>query len=402
MRYPNYIYQLKEDMDKAITHAHTTGAYSALAQAELAEHIMYGALLQDHMLMADMGVYFKFAGTERNAVNPPVVNDSVLQEMIYADDPDFPLGYGESWNEGRRSTHTGVHYKLDSDGKPINPYANTGLTGRGVLAHFGPNHAVDIGTLVIKDDEAGKPAIYALGITRKYDNDAKAFAGGFLKYPENEGGGYPIDSETLTRSRTEEFFEEMISGSVELLPEYQEKADLLIDDEMPEMKKAEIITSLKLEQVEEHDIGFLQRLYDFLAQGRECFAGPILNDPRSTNQSWIESQLSWVVMDDEAWEEIRGSNPKFDYRFMAGDDASAVQPHKLDVALVDNAYASHGPMFAFMAASYLADCVNNDIELPPTILKQFEELSEYYADLQDQYKPEEYPVLLPKVQKPII
>ena len=62
-------------------------------------------------------------------------------------DPDLgAAGFTPLWNEldGKvnRVSHDGV-YKVDKDNRPVNMMGRTGITGRGVLGRWGPNHAAD-------------------------------------------------------------------------------------------------------------------------------------------------------------------------------------------------------------------------------------------------------------------
>ncbi len=41
-----------------------------------------------------------------------------------------------------RRSYTGL-YEFDNKGRPINPVGRTGVTGRGQLGKWGPNHAAD-------------------------------------------------------------------------------------------------------------------------------------------------------------------------------------------------------------------------------------------------------------------
>ena len=131
------------------------------------------------------------------------------------------------------------------------------------------------------------------------------------------------------------------------------------------------------------DPQFLERLRETIAEGHECFAGPVLNDNRNTNTSWIETRLSWFMMNEETWAYIKGDNPAFDYEFSAGDDASDVVYHRLDSNLIENAFASHGPMFAFMAASFVLDAQKKNLEIDPAIMEQIKDI----ADFLDNPKP---------------
>lgn len=395
MIYPPSIKQLQDDLAQA----------PATSLTVLAQKIIQGAQQMDLHKAENLSVHFSLKNASRNSQNPPEWNDDSILGASWADVEDQPLQSGEKWNEGRRATKTGVLYEFNQKGRPINPYMNTGLNGRGVLGQFGPNHAVDNGVIVIKPDETGKPVLYALGIFRKYDNDAPAFAGGFAKFSKNSDGAYIIDTTSIIQTQMEEFFEEMISGSIELLPEYQAQLENAIqaeidirmqsrngvalpDDKLHEIRD-QVETALKMKQVQDKDHGFLLRLTDLIAQGHECFAGPVLNASRNTNNAWIESHLSWFLMDEENWKKVKGDHPVFDYQFTAGDDASDVVYHKVDSQLIDKAFDSHGPMFAFMAASFLLDRQKKEIVIDPDIMNQIKDIEAYLSSC---FSPETFTV----------
>jgi len=389
MDYPNSIQRLENYLTEAPKTSITA----------MAKRMMQGAKRFDLEKAENLGVNFKLQGIKRDIRNPTFIEHESILGAGWADNIKEPLQNGEAWNQGRRATNTDTQYDLDENGRPVNPYMNTGLTGRGVLGSFGPNHAVDNGALVLKADKNGKPTLYALGILRKFDNDAPAFAGGFAKYTKDENGTYTFDREAVIETQIEEFFEETISGSIVLLPEYEARFDTAFeaeitkrmegrngqevsDDHKHEIRE-QIETGLKLQQVQDKDPNFLNRLRDVIAEGHECFAGPVLNDGRNTNTAWIETRLSWFMMDEDTWVHIKGDDPVFDYKFSAGDDASDVVYHKLDANLIQDAFASHGPMFAFMAASFVLDAQSRSLEIAPEVMAQIEGI----ADFLDTPKP---------------
>lgn len=385
MQYPNSISQLEADLKSAPDSQIT----------ELASRIIDGAKAFDLKKTEHLDVNFKLNGMTRDTTNPNFTEHDVIKGAPWADDPKNPLEQGEEWNKGRRATATGITYTFNTAGHPINPYMNTGLEGRGVLGQFGPNHAVDNGILVIKNDEQGTPTLYALGITRKFDNDAPAFAGGFAKYARDDKGAYIFDDDAIIDTKVEEFFEEMISGSIDLLPEYaalyddelnaevqsrlakQNDGSTALAQEITEELEMQTATHLKMKQVQDKDPEFFTRLRETISASHNCYAGPVLNDNRSTNNAWIETRLSWFVMDDTTWDYIKGDAPVFGYAFSAGDDASDVIPHRLDADLIENAFASHGSMFAFMAASFVLNAQNTGTQPDANIIGQIEDIADY-------------------------
>lgn len=421
MKYPNSIQQLEIDLSEAPNTAMTT----------MAKRMIEGAKQFDLKKIKNLGVNFKMKGVERNYEDPVSCTTEEVALAAWADPLDgYPIEKGGKWNKGRRATNTGVEYNAfghvgridkrylashfeehgnEGGSFPINPYMNTGIIGRGCLGSYGPNHAVDNGALVLKADENGTPTLYALGILRKYDDCAPAFAGGFAKYERNDDGGYDFNRDSIVQWQLEEFFEETISGSIDLMPKYRDRLPFelamevqnmvmsvrnprftkkLLTEDRIKILQAAIEAHLKFQQVQDQDPEFLNRLREVIAAGHECFAGPVLNDNRNTNTSWIETRLSWFMMDEETWAHIKGDDPMFDYQFSAGDDASDVVYHRLDKDLIQNAFASHGPMFAFMAASFVLDAQKGGVELDPAIMVQMEDIVDFLCGPKVEIKTE--------------
>lgn len=348
----------------------------------LAESLVEGAIGFDTERASRLGLHFKYKGLVRDAANPAEFEHEEVEGMPWADKSPV-LGLGEWWNAGRRATLTGAAYALDTQGRPVNPYMNTGMSGRGTLGLYGPNHAVDNGIMAVRDE-----GLSILGITRKYDGNAPAMAGGFAKFEKRPDGAYAFDAETEKRSRADEFFEEMISGSIELLPEFADRLDASIAEHIAGIEAQrngravsveerahiaeEVKTELKMAQVQQYDPEFLQRLHAHIAQGRECFAGPVLCDPRNTNTAWIESRVACVVFNEKVWDDIRGSDPKFDYALAGGDDASDAVWHVFTPQLIETAFASHGAMMTFLATMFVVDTLRRGSGLAPNVMAQLD------------------------------
>lgn len=376
MKYPNAIKTLERSLKNAPQSPIT----------DLAARLITAAKQLDLNKTVSLPVNFRMDSIQRDPNSPPDYTHESILGAPYADDAQHPLDAGEQWHKGRRASNTGLKYAFNGAGHPINPFMNTGLEGRGVLGQFGPNHAVDNGIIRIKADENGDDALYVIGILRKFDNDAPALCGGFAKYARGANGEYIFDKAAVIETQLEELFEEMISGSIALDAKYAAQLPKAVQDEygrrmqgrnglaLSDHHKAEIEeqikTGLKMAQVGENDPDFLKRLHDVIAAGHECFAGPVLNDNRNTNNAWIETKLTWFTMDDATWQNIVGAAPKYNYAFSAGDDASGVVEHHLSPALIKNAFASHGALFSFIAASYLLDTQENGQSVAPSIVQQ--------------------------------
>ena len=329
---------------------------------------------------------YRCDGIERDPQNPSYYDHEAIIGKAWADDSTNPLQENEQWNEGRRKA--AALYNVEK-GVAENPYIKTGLKGRGILGGFGPNHAVDSGALQIAQDSNGNDVLKVLTIVRA-DNNKPAFAGGFVEWKKDADGTYRYDLEKAVETQAKEFFEEMVSGSVDLMPEYERQIEprfhqqiesleltrksVVGDDERHEIKN-QIIAELKVEQVETHDPGFFARLKDVIWEGTVCFNGPVLNEARSTDNAWIESYLSWYMMDDDAWDYIKGDD-KFGYDIVPGDDATAAGFRELDARLVLNASASHGPMMCYMAASYILAEQRKGREIAPSIMKQLSDIAD--------------------------
>ena len=86
-----------------------------------------------------------------------------------------------------RVSHEG-EYQISEAGRPLNIRGRTGITGRGVLGKWGPNHAADpIVTRwrrneageIIKNEESGKNLLEFVSIQRK-DSGEWAIPGGMV------------------------------------------------------------------------------------------------------------------------------------------------------------------------------------------------------------------------------
>lgn len=382
--YPNALQVLESSLKEAPKTSVTQLAKELISYAKQYD-------LQRHALLGIDPRYLK-EGVKADFENPPYFDHPNIKGAQWADDADTPLEAGEEWNKGRRSTLTGAVYDLDERNHPINPYEERGLKGRGLLGSFGPNYTTDNGAVCIAKNKEGKKRLHVTGIIRK-DNGQPAFAGGFAESKKLPDGSYVLDQETIIDTLTKEFFEEMVSGSVELRPDYADRfepeftqiiedmvkkrdGDPLSSERMQE-KHSQVLTELKYEQVKAQDPTFLLRLREVISQGRECYAGPVLTSGRNTDNAWIETSLYWYLLDDNAWAYIKGDNPVFSYELSAGDDAAGVVLHDVRPELVVEASASHGPMFVFLGASYLLHMQEQGHEIEPDIIEQFQEIKTF-------------------------
>nr|XP_057906065.1 ADP-ribose pyrophosphatase, mitochondrial [Doryrhamphus excisus] len=193
-------------------------------------------------------------------------------------------------------------YKVE-DGKPLNPHGRTGLTGRGLLGRWGPNHAADPIVTRWKVDAKGekilhpdskKPILQFVSIKRK-DCGEWAIPGGMVD---------PGEQVSLTLQR--EFSEEALN-SLAVAPSERENI-------------RERITQL------------------FKSAGYQVFKGYV-DDPRNTDNAWMETVA--VNFHDE------NGNSVSELPLQAGDDAGQVQ--WVDVDSSFPLYASHSHLLEMVA-----------------------------------------------------
>ncbi|KAL0993638.1 hypothetical protein UPYG_G00110930 [Umbra pygmaea] len=228
---------------------------------------------------------------------------AVLNKPEWAD-PDIwsfsPLFNNLDGKVDRRS-HEGP-YRVEN-GLPLNPHGRTGLTGRGLLGRWGPNHAADPIVTRWKRDSAQQPMSHPMSklpvlqfvsIKRK-DCGEWAIPGGMVD---------PGEQVSLTLHR--EFSEEALN-SLQASPQDREQIH-------------QRITAL------------------FNSQGLEVYKGYV-DDPRNSDNSWMETVA--VNFHDET------GNSVSELPLRAGDDAGQVQWTDLDSAL--SLYASHSHFLEVVA-----------------------------------------------------
>ncbi|KAJ8250914.1 hypothetical protein GJAV_G00214700 [Gymnothorax javanicus] len=202
---------------------------------------------------------------------------SVLKKPAWAD-PDvgsFSPKFNSLDGSVDRTSFLGT-YKVEK-GKPLNPCGRTGLSGRGLLGRWGPNHAADPIVTRWKQDSAGQrvlnprsklPVLQFISIKRR-DCGEWAIPGGMVDAGE-------VVSLTLQR----EFSEEALN-SLKASPKEKEKLQERIN-----------------------------RL--FKSPGLQVYKGYV-DDPRNTDNSWIETVA--VNFHDETGDSVS------ELPLQAGDDA---------------------------------------------------------------------------------
>ncbi|KAG7505697.1 ADP-ribose pyrophosphatase, mitochondrial [Solea senegalensis] len=193
-------------------------------------------------------------------------------------------------------------YKVEKE-KPLNPRGRTGLTGRGLLGRWGPNHAADPIVSRWKVDAKGakihhpvskRPVLQFVSIKRK-DCGEWAIPGGMVDAGEQV---------SLTLQR--EFSEEALN-SLSVSPS----------------EKAEIHKRInKL----------------FKSPGFQVYKGYV-DDPRNTDNAWMETVA--VNFHDESGDSVS------ELPLQAGDDAGQVQWVDVDSSLA--LYANHSHFLELVA-----------------------------------------------------
>ncbi|XP_049418102.1 ADP-ribose pyrophosphatase, mitochondrial isoform X2 [Epinephelus fuscoguttatus] len=177
-------------------------------------------------------------------------------------------------------TSFGGTYKIEK-GKPLNPHGRTGVTGRGLLGRWGPNHAADPIVTRWKVDAKGakvshlvskRPILQFVSIKRK-DCGEWAIPGGMVD---------PGEQVSLTLQR--EFSEEALNS--------------LAVPPAERVKISERITKL------------------FKSPGFQVYKGYV-DDPRNTDNAWMETVA--VNFHDDS------GNSVSELPLQAGDDAGQVQ-----------------------------------------------------------------------------
>lgn len=100
---------------------------------------------------------------------------------------------GEKWNDGSRKSYEGI-YDFDKSGRPRNPCGRTGLSDRGSLGKWGPNHAAD--PIVTRYDPERPDILQVIAIQRR-DTGEWALPGGMVDTDEHI-------TDTVKREFTEE------------------------------------------------------------------------------------------------------------------------------------------------------------------------------------------------------
>ncbi|XP_014248972.1 ADP-ribose pyrophosphatase, mitochondrial isoform X6 [Cimex lectularius] len=240
--------------------------------------------------------------------NPVRYTSSALKNKPWADPDICEENFNPRWNsvDGKVERRSfGGNYKIHN-GHPLNPCGRTGLSGRGLLGRWGPNHAAD--PIVTRwkrengsisyDKLSGKNIMQFIAI-RRGDNNEIAIPGGMVDVGE-------VVSQTLKR----EFLEEALNSN-------------MMEDE----------TKLDMQD----------KLKALFASGVDIYKGYV-DDPRNTDNAWMETVAQ--NFHDEDGSSVSKLN------LQAGDDAIGVC--WLDISKDLKLYASHSDFIEIVAKRHNA------------------------------------------------
>ena len=182
-------------------------------------------------------------------------------------------------------SHEG-EYLLDQANKPLNPCGRTGLTGRGVLGKWGPNHAADpvvtrwkleatTGQRMIQQD-TGKPVLEFVCIQRK-DSGVWAIPGGMVDPGERI-------ATTVKREFMEEALDSTATGKQNV-----DQLHAVINDFFEHGEEVRNINMMMMMMM------MMMMIFPKIYRG-------YVDDPRNTDNAWMET----VVMHfhDETGEKV--------------------------------------------------------------------------------------------------
>uniref|UniRef100_V9L179 ADP-ribose pyrophosphatase, mitochondrial n=1 Tax=Callorhinchus milii TaxID=7868 RepID=V9L179_CALMI len=228
-----------------------------------------------------------------NYTAPSLLKQPLWADPQYRDESELKkcLEFNKMDGGVDRTSHMGKYSVIN--GFPRNPFGRTGLSGRGLLGRWGPNHATDpivtrwkkeVGKVMIHS-ASGKNILQFVAICRK-DSKEWAIPGGMVDVGEKL-------SATLKR----EFGEEALNSI----------------------------------QLSEADREKMKALMNILFQAGELVYKGYVDDPRNTDNSWMETVA--VNFHDEKGDSVGKLN------LQAGDDAGAVKWMDIEEGL--KLYASH-------------------------------------------------------------
>ena len=248
----------------------------------------------ERMHVPDDKVSWKVAFKDYDPVHytdPVVLDNPLWADPNIEHNAEATLLFNQIDDQISRISHAGAYAVVD--GLPLNVVGRTGLSGRGLLGKWGPNHAADPVVTRWKLDGNGEkvlhevtnqPVLQFVSI-RRNDTCDWALPGGMVEAGDSAGA-------TLRK----EFGEEALNTK-----------------QMDETKAAEV-----------------KELIDGLLEGGTAVYQGYVDDPRNTDNAWMETVA-------KNYHDEKGAFQEFDLE--AGDDSGMVQWTDVDSAL--NLYANH-------------------------------------------------------------
>ncbi|UJR13487.1 hypothetical protein I4U23_000501 [Adineta vaga] len=219
----------------------------------------------------------------------------VLKSPPWADDPDATKikKFNEIDGKIDRTSLTDK-YNIDKEtNRPRNPQGRTGLSGRGLLGRWGPNHAGDpVVTRWAKSGDTDKGKVLEIILIKRKDTGELALPGGMVDAGEH-----------VSAAIKREFIEEAMNSNEDGAKQIDEL-----------FKTASTI-----------------------------YAGYV-DDPRNTDNSWMETEAA--NMHDETGDLTK------DLKLEAGDDAAKVKWYSLDRD--HKLYASHEKIIELVVKKHRA------------------------------------------------
>ena len=121
---------------------------------------------------------------------------------------EVPLNKWDKTKEQNRMTHQSQHGYVIENGYPLIPIGRTGITGRGLLAQWGPNHAVDPIITRFKKSNGVKTNVLEWIAIQRADTGEWSIPGGIIRDREAayDGNDVKIKSSCLIRIVTSKIF----------------------------------------------------------------------------------------------------------------------------------------------------------------------------------------------------